>query len=255
MAKNLRVLVVDDNREFCLNLADVLDLKDYEVSIANDGFEAIDKVKAESFDVVLMDVKMPLINGVETFKKLKEISPQTPVIMMTAYTVEELVTEALQEGAFGFIRKPIDFDKLFPMIENAVSADGGLILVVDDDEMLCDNLECVLGDKGFTVSVAYDGTSAIERVRENNFDIMLIDMKLPPVNGLETYLSARKIRPGLTAIIITGYPKDTSELIKKAIDSSAYTCLEKPLDMDELVGLLSHVEKAKAEGKLKKPSQ
>ena len=254
MAENLKVLVVDDNKEFSLNLADVLDLKDYNATIANDGFEAIDKIKAENFDVVLMDVKMPLMDGVEAFKKIKELAPQTPVIMMTAYTVEELITESLREGAFGFIKKPIDFDKLFSMIENATSANGGLILVVDDDEMLCNNLECILDDKGFHVKVAYDGFSAIERVRENNFDIMLIDMKLPPVNGLETYLEARKIRPDVTAIIITGYPKDTSELIKQAIECSAYTCLEKPLDMDKLVKCLSHIEKAKKEGKLTKSS-
>ncbi len=252
MSEKVKVLVVDDNEEFCQNVKDILELKDYGVATAYDGFKALELVKQNGFDLVIMDVKMPVMDGVETFKKIKEMVPETPVMMVTAYAVEDLIREALQEGAFGSLRKPLDFDRLFELMEQAVP-DGALILVVDDDKDLCSNMNDVLSDKGYRVSVAYDGDMAIQKARENNFDIVLIDMKLPPVNGLETYLSIRDIRPNAVAIIITGYPKDLGDLVEQAKQRSAYTCLEKPINMEELVSLLAKIEEEKSKGILKEP--
>src|SRR4030042_517042 len=97
MSTNRRVLVVDDNEEFCQNLADILESRGYEVSTANDGFKAIELVKQSGFELVLMDVKMPQMDGVETFKRVKDISPQTAVVMVSAFTVENLIREARSE--------------------------------------------------------------------------------------------------------------------------------------------------------------
>jgi two-component system, NtrC family, response regulator HydG len=252
MPKKLKVLVVDDNKEFCRNVKDILELKGHEVTPAHDGFKALERVKQGGFDLVLMDVKMPIMDGVKTFKKIKEIKPKTPVIMISAYAVEELIRDGLRAGVFGFLKKPVDFDMLLGLMEDA-TRDGTMILVVDDDEDLCSNMENILTDKGYRVAVAYDGETAIQKTRENSFDVMLIDMKLPPVNGLETYLSIRNIRPDVVAIIITGYPKDMSDLVKLALKRGAYICLEKPLDMEGLVSLVQKIEKDKASGTLKKP--
>ena len=120
MSEILKILVVDDDKEFSRNVRDILKLKDHEVATAYDGFKALELVKENGFDLVLMDVRMPGMDGVEAFKKIKETSPDTPVIMVTAYAVEDLIREALQEGAFGCLRKPLDFDKLFELIENAI---------------------------------------------------------------------------------------------------------------------------------------
>ncbi len=120
MAEKRKILFVDDDKEFCLNVKDILEMENYEVSTACDGLKSLGLLKQGGFDLVLMDVNMPVMNGVETFKKMKEIMPDTPVIIVTAYAVEDLLQEALQEGAFGTLRKPLDFDKLFGLIENAV---------------------------------------------------------------------------------------------------------------------------------------
>lgn len=247
-----RILVVDDNEEFCRNVADILELKDYEVVTAYDGFKALELVKQNSFDLVLMDVKMPVIDGVETFKKVKKIAPDTPVIMVTAFAVEDLIREALREGAFGSLKKPLDFDEVFELIEQA-TPNGELILIVDDDENLCANMQDVLSDKGYRVSVAHDGNIAIEKAKKDNFDVMLIDMKLPALNGLETYLAIRDFRPNVVVIIITGYPQEMAKLAQQALQENAYACLEKPINMGELVSLLEQIKEQKAKGILKKP--
>ena len=253
MPEKLKILAVDDNKEFCQSVADVLELKDYEVVTAEDGFKALELVKQNGFDLVLMDVRMPVMDGVETFKKVKEIAPGTPVIMVTAYTVEDLIRDALREGAFGSLKKPLDFDELFQIIEQATAANGAMILIADDDENLCATVKDVLDDKGYRTSVAYDGNKAVEKAWKNNFDIMLIDLKMPALNGLETYLAIRDFRPNVVSIMITGYRQEMSELVQQALQESAYACLEKPIDMDELISLLKQVREQKNRGILKKP--
>ena len=252
MAEKLKILVVDDNKNFCRNVTDILELGDYEVVSAYDGFKALEMVKENGFDMVLMDIRMPGMDGVETFKKIKEVAPTTAVIMVTAYAVEDLIREALREGAFGALRKPVDFDQFMELIEKSIP-NGKLILVVDDDESFCANLQDVLSDKGYRVSVSYDSKTAVDKARENNFDIMLIDLRLNGVNGLETYRSIRDFRPKAVAIIITGYPQEMDKMVQQALQENVYACLVKPVDMDKLVSLLDESKQQKARGMPKKP--
>ena len=102
MKTHNNILIVDDNVEFCDNVSRILALKGYAATGVSDGFKALEAVENSDFDLVLMDIKMPLMNGVETFKKLKQIAPQTPVIMITAYAVEDLIGEALRETGARF---------------------------------------------------------------------------------------------------------------------------------------------------------
>ena len=251
MSEELRILVVDDEKEFCKNVRDILEMKGYRVALAHHGFRALELVKQNGFDLVLMDVKMPVMDGVETFKKIKESTPGTPVIMMTACAVEDLLREALREGAFGALKKPLDFDRLFALIEKAIP-NGALILVVDDDEGLCVNIKDVLYDNGYRVSVAYDGKTAIEKAWEKDFDIIILDMKLPLLNGLETYLAIRDIRPNVAVIIITGYPQEMGNLAQQAVQKNAFAYMEKPIDMDDLFSLLGQIKEKKVKGILGK---
>ncbi|MBM3157647.1 MAG: response regulator [Chloroflexi bacterium] len=244
MPTNKRVLVVDDNEEFCQNLSDILESRGYEASTAHDGFKAIELVKQKGFDLVLMDVKMPKMDGVETFKRVKNISPQTAVVMVSAFSVDNLIRDALREGAFSYLRKPIDFDRLFAIIESAVFK-GALILVVDDDTDLCASLSDALSGKRYLVCLAYDGNTATQRVKEKDYDVILLDMKMPMLNGFETYLAVRDIRPNAVAVIVTGYRHEMSGLIKQALEHSAYACLDKPVDMDKLVSLLDRIREQK----------
>jgi len=252
MSEKLKILVVDDNEDFCRNVTDILEMQDYEMESTSNGFKALELVKQNGFDLVLMDVKMPVMNGVEAFMKIKELVPGTPVIMVTAFAVEDLIREALREGAYGFLRKPLDFEQLFELIAQATGK-GALILVADDDEDLCANINEVLSDHGYRVSVAYDGNMAVEKAEKNHFDIMLIDLKMPVLNGLETYLAIRECRPDVVAIIITGYRQEMSELAQRALQEGVYACLEKPLDMEKLMSLLARIKEQKNKGALKKP--
>lgn len=237
-----KVLIVDDEKAFCESMTDILDTKGYEVESENSGEAAITKVKEKFFDVVLMDIKMPVMTGVEAFKQIKEISPKTAVIMMTAFSVEDLIKEALKEGAFGCLRKPLDIDKLVEQIELAKEK-GMLILITDDDPNTRETFKDTLEAKGYKISTAATGEEAIELVKERPHDILFIDMKLPVLNGLETYLAIKKIKPNIVAVIITAYGEEMKDLLEEAVKNSCYTCLTKPIDMDNVLKLIEEISK------------
>lgn len=240
------ILIVDDNIGQCKTMSFILERNGYAVNTADSGPEAISIVEKKPFDVIFMDIKMPVMNGVEAYKKIKKIRPAAKVIMMTAYAVEDLVEEALQEGAYAIIYKPLDIEKVLELIKNANEAkQGALILVVDDDSGTCTTLKNILVNKGYNVGIAYTGEEAISIVQKKTFNILFIDMKLPTLNGLETYLAIKKICPETVAVLMTAYRQEVADLVEEAINNHAYTCLYKPLDMSEVLSLTSEILKKK----------
>ena len=117
MKTKLKILIVDDNKRLCGNLFDILELKGYEPAATYDGSGAIDLFQKQKFDVVLMDVKMPGISGIEILKILKQIRKNIYVIMITAFADEIFYKQGLNDGDYEVIQKPIDMDKLLMRLE------------------------------------------------------------------------------------------------------------------------------------------
>lgn len=128
------ILVVDDNEDLLETFAMILKRRGYEVQTACDGVDAVDKFKEQNFDVTLMDIVMPEMNGVDAFKKIREIQPEASIILMTAYSNEELMQTAREEGVQLIIQKPIRIDKLIEMINE--TAGNQPILIADDSTIL-----------------------------------------------------------------------------------------------------------------------
>ncbi len=240
MIQDTSVLVVDDNVEFCQSLKDVLEMKGFTVTTAYDGIAAVESMKTGKPDLVLMDVRMPRMNGTQSFEQMRKLDPDVHVILMSAYSVESLVTNALRDGAFGFLKKPLDFDKLFEVIDKS-SPNGKLILAVDDDEVFCLDLKETLTNKGYRVSVAGDGIAAIEKAMETRFDVIILDMKLRTLNGLRTYQAIHDIRTTAAVIVITGYMKDMADSVQEILNGGASAYIEKPVNMDKLLGVIGQL--------------
>ncbi|MBU7032264.1 MAG: response regulator [Theionarchaea archaeon] len=249
MTSKARILVVDDNISFCRTMSSVLSRKGFEVTITTSGPDALQQISTTPFDIVFMDIKMPSMNGVEAFKRIKEINPHTIVIMMTGYAVENLVEEALGEGAYSVLHKPFDFEDVLTLIDSIVNIDQGILtLMVDDDPSTCTLFRNVLMKKGYPVGIAHTGEEAIAMANERHYDVIFIDMKLPTINGLETYFSIKKSNPQTVFIIITAYHQEMKDLITQALNDSVYTWFQKPLDMEEVLELMDHVQHSKGGG-------
>ena len=116
------VLIVDDNVSLCRTLSFILGRKGYGATTAIDGSEAIERVRERPFDIIFMNIKMPVMDGVETYQRIKKITPGAAVVMMTAYAVEDLIQEALEEGAYACLYKPLDIEEALRLIDEITRA-------------------------------------------------------------------------------------------------------------------------------------
>jgi two-component system, NtrC family, response regulator HydG len=236
-----RILLVDDNADFLDSICDLLELEGFEVTTAASGEDALACMTGRVFDLVLMDIKMPGMNGVECFMEMKKLQPGIRVMLATAYSVEELIQQARREGALEVLQKPLVIEELLAAVRRLCGGGGGRVLIVEDDRDLSDSLSDVLAGEGLQVSVAYDGPAAIESVQQQRFDVMVLDLKLPLLGGLEVFRRARTLHPGLTVIIISGYAREMCGAIDQMLSESARTFLEKPVDPAGLVALIRNV--------------
>ncbi len=111
-----RVLVVDDEINLRKTLVDVLEDEGCAVTSAEDGQRAVELCRTTTFDVILMDVRMPGMNGVEAFRQIRREQRDVRVIMMSGYSVDELERAAVQEGVDAFLAKPLDLDVVVRLV-------------------------------------------------------------------------------------------------------------------------------------------
>ena len=242
MKQPANILIVDDNIGLAKTMALILRRKGYLVATAKDGPEAIQRVEDAPVDLVFMDIKMPLMDGVEACRQIKEVRPDAVVVMMTAYAVEDLIQQALEEGAYGIVYKPLDIEKVVQVIGDALQArKGALVLVVDDDPATCGTLRSVLVSRGHQVGIAHSGEAALAMAREAVHDIVFVEVRLPTINGLETYLAIKEINPQAVAVMMAAYWQEMASLVDEALRNHAYTCLYKPLAMDRLPALIEEI--------------
>ena len=115
-----RILVIDDERSIRNTLKDILQFEKYQVEVAEDGFKALEMIKAADYDVVLCDIKMPGMDGIEVLQKIEEIKPDTPVVMISGHGNIDTAVESIKKGAFDFIEKPLDLNRLLITLRNAM---------------------------------------------------------------------------------------------------------------------------------------
>ncbi len=234
MDTNRRILVVDDNVDYCEGIIDFLEMEGFDAVGVHDGFKALETIEEEEFDMVLMDVRMPGMDGVETFRKIKKISPGTPTILMTAFAVESRIREALRGGVFGAFQKPVDNERLICSISKSLPG-GSVVMIADDDKELCSNLLGMFAEKGYRGVVVRNHETAIQMVSEKKFDIIILDMNQKGAKGIETYHKIRDFRPDVNIIIVTDNKKETGNLADQVSKNDACIFLEKPLDIDNLL--------------------
>lgn len=114
-----RVLLVDDEEKFLEVLSQRLGTRGIDASTATSGEEALVKIKNKNFDVIILDVMMPGIGGIESLKRIRQENPEVQIIMLTGKSSIEKAVTAMKEGAIDFLEKPADIDKLLEKIENA----------------------------------------------------------------------------------------------------------------------------------------
>jgi DNA-binding response OmpR family regulator len=227
-----RILVVDDDQDTCRNLADILVDAGYSVTTAGDAANALASVRDAPFDLVLLDLKIPGTDGLTLFNQIKQISPGTPAVIITAYASSATTGAALAAGALTVLTKPVDVRALLSLVTATVSRP--LVLVVDDDADLCANLLDLFRAEGFRAAVARACQEAARALGLREHPVVLIDMKLPSGSGAEVFELVRRHNANASTIVITGYRTELEQRVEELLAMGANAVLYKPLD----VGLL-----------------
>lgn len=180
------VLVVDDEKNYLLILSAVLEEEGYEVLTANSGREALEIQKTSDVDLILTDMKMPSMDGIELLEKIKTRDPDMPVIMMTAYGSVDKAVEAMEKGAYSYILKPFDNEKLVVYVNKAIS----MYRVVKENRRLRDAVES-----------------------QYSFGNIIGKSKVMH----DVYENIRKVAPSSATVLIEGGSGTGKELVAKSI--------------------------------------
>jgi len=273
-----RVLIIDDNPHARAVLSGMLSNMTFVADEAASGEEAIDMVRQASkfgdrYEIAFIDWQMPGLNGIETGKRilaLTDLSMPPHLVMVTAYGREEVLKQAEDTGFENVLIKPVTSSILFDTAVVALGADlertetvkagpsfdiermrGARILLVEDNEI---NQEVAIGqleDAEVFVDLAENGEVALGMIRDNDYDIVLMDMQMPVMDGIEATRIIRS-EPRFKSLPIVA-------MTANAMESDRELCLEagmndhiaKPIDPDQLFGvLLRWIHRAGGDGRI-----
>ncbi len=266
--KNKKFLIVDDHPVEREILNSILHAWNAEVTVCSNGLDAITLVKEYDFDFILLDWKMPDLNSIAIIKELQQsVHKKTPIIiiiMVTAFLQEKLIQEAVSEGVeiSNILMKPYTPSSLYNIIINYSQTQStytekerfnlfnlsGKVLLAEDNKInqivALDNLESF----GLTVKIANNGEEAVEMAKNELFDLILMDLQMPVMDG---FSASRKIREFNKEIPIIALSAAVMEKDKNlTFEAGMNTHISKPIVVDELQSILSRYLKKKSEQEL-----
>jgi len=251
------ILVVDDERLMCDLLGSVLARHGHEVLTALNGRDGLELFKTHRPRFTLLDLRMPEMNGIEVLKQIRAIDPQAAVMILTAWGSDALEQQARQLGVVDFLSKRLSLDVLVEAMERtlqqsaqaaspaqaaapaeapqaalAAADDGDFILVVDDEPQIRDLLKRFLSLRGYKVRVAADGQQALTMVEQEAPQLIVLDVYMPGINGVEVLRQLRRRKFTGGVILLTGSQDD--KLLQEALDLGSVDVMGKPVDLERL---------------------
>ncbi len=291
----IRVLLVDDEEDYVKALAERMDMRDLDSTIALSGEEALDRLDTDPPDVIVLDLRMPGMQGMEVLERVRKEHPQIQVIILTGHGGEKEEKEARRLGAFQYLQKPADTGDLVRTIQGAwrrsiqvakellaesrdefegsmaaaALAEGGMaedavglvsrggssateksqgsgalrVLLVDDEEDYVRTMAERLEMRDVGSEVALNGEEALSFLDGELPDVIVLDLKMPGMGGMEVLEEVKKRHPGIQVIILTGHGSDAEEVEARRL--GAFDYLQKPVEINDL---MDTVRRAGAEG-------
>jgi putative two-component system response regulator len=240
--KELRILIVDDSAVVRSVLSKELLKTGVEVTQAENGQQAMDIILCKEFDLIITDVEMPVMDGIELCRKLK-LNPRTqqiPIVILSSLDREEDVKRGYKAGATTYISKAQAKDSLIETIETVLQRTtfqrGRLILVVDDSTTIRTLVEKGLKEVGFEVVKAENGRKALDVLkRERRPDLILSDIDMPVMNG-EDFCRTVHADPVLATIpFVVMSANNDRPIMRRMLQLGADSYLVKPFNIDQLV--------------------
>jgi DNA-binding NtrC family response regulator len=231
----MRLLLVDDEGGLRMTLAANLELDGFDVTMADSGKQALELFRQEPFDLVLSDIRMPGMNGVELFREIKAVKPECPVILMTAFAVEGLVQDAIHEGVYTVLPKPFDIDHVVGALTRA--SRSPVVLVVDGDAKVAEETASALRVHGIRAARARAVDEALEVIAKGAVDVSVIDLDLEQTRATELMAKIKQLDASIAHIAVAGHEEPTT--VREAAKSGMFVCLSKPVDTNALIDVIA----------------
>jgi two-component system response regulator (stage 0 sporulation protein F) len=243
-----RALVADDDGELRETVAEWVGLQGFDVSRATNGLEALLRVKRERPHLIVLDLSMPRLGGLDALRRIRVFDPSIKVVVVTGSDDPGARQEALRLGAARVLQKPVDFEELRKALGQPVAAGApgdaragepqtaashGRILVIDDDVDLCRTLEEILRDAGYSVRSAETMAGAFFAVTESLPDVILLDIRLPGLSGVDIIPAIRSARRDVKIIMVSG--ETDAAVARRALAAGAFDFVTKPIDTGHLL--------------------
>jgi DNA-binding NtrC family response regulator len=236
MTRALRILVVDDDIDHAQSLGELFELEGHDVTVVNSGEDAIRAYREVAFDVAFMDVVMPGKNGVESFLEIKRMRPAARVYMMTGYSVEQLLKQAMTNGAMGVLSKPLDPARMLEVISEI--GPEGIAIVAEDDPSFGSRLERIITESGRRCQLVTSGSDALRAAEAGGGSLLILDLKAPLIDGVDTYARIKTAGRAAPTIIITAKGPAYDNTLDAIGDVAVTGILNKPFDPLDLLSRL-----------------
>ncbi len=248
-----QILIIDDEPEARNVFSEFLTAKGFSVTAASGGREALAMLSKESQDIVLLDLKMPGMDGISVLKAIKEADPALPVIMLTGYGDVSVAGAAMKLGAYEFLLKPPDFDDMLMVINRAIKDQGSPILVVDDTPESLKLLTDILTKVGYQVRSADSGTLALTSVAAHMPRLILLNILMPDMDGFEVMRRLREREESSDIPVMLFSAATDSEKLVEGLRLGAVDFIIKPFQREELiVRVKNHLEMHQLKNRIKR---
>lgn len=231
-----RILIVDDDRTMVTTLCDIFTLRGWEALPAYSGAEAIRVARERAVPIVLMDIKMQGMSGVEALKALKAEQPGIRVVLMTAYSAESLLAEAEREGVMRVLPKPLDINQLLTILAEK-GRSRAPVLIVDHDAGFLRSMSDLLQLGGFETVTAFNINDALKLMRGVPPAAVLLHLQRD-FDVAHVVSRVRAVRPDVAIVMYSGQLTALDAARSLLPSDCVQGYFEKPIHVDELTALL-----------------
>lgn len=235
-AKSL--LIIDDNIDLADGYAVILQDQGFDVDVAYCGNDGVESYQNNHQDLVLLDIKLPDINGIEVLRQLHLQNPKVKVLIMTGFAIEQVLEQVQAQGKVEVFRRPFTIDQVFnSFIDNE---DESLLLIADDDPFFAGTLSSYCSEYGLKPLLASSYKEVQQKKPQDEpVELLLLDLHMPLMKVLEVYLNLKLQNKIVKTIIVTGNVINIDNVEDPLNAPSVTGCLFKPFTPENLAGAIN----------------
>lgn len=260
------ILIAEDNKDNQLLLTHILKKSGVHFTFANNGKEAVEKAISETYDLIFMDIQMPVMDGIEATQWLRKLEYEKPIVALTADILKENIEDYIKQGCDNCLSKPIDYVKLENIFKTYLEIQltetsqnntenqpikqvkkakkktkqhiKGNVLYAEDNLDNQNLVTLILKRTNINLTIVENGKFAVETAISGNFDLILMDMQMPIMGGAEA--TKLLVQSGYTKPIIALTANVMEQDIKKYNEVGCVDYIPKPVDREKFYAILEH---------------